>query len=209
MTTKPNRKPDRDAALDEFASLSGPPDAATLRAYVRKYPEFESELIEFASDWVATDIARIREPITSEVVDSIVNRTMSCVQSLMDAAERPAKLVDLAADIRGAGHDFDSFERAVGIDRLILDCLIARLINPATLPARLVSSAADALKRTADEFREYVRMPPQLAAANRSRGRPSAKQADFQMLVKDSGLPESEKSRWLAEPPDPKLAATA
>lgn len=207
MNAKTDRKPDLDAVLDEFASLSGPPDAATLHAFIEDHPEFERELIEFATDWVATDAARHRQPVEQELVDSIVNRTMSRVQSIMDAAERAPELVDLAADIRAAGHDFESFQRAVGIDGSILDSLIGRLIVPATLPARLIAAAAAALKRTADEFRKYVLMPPQLAAAHKARGRPSAKQAEFAVFVRDSDLPDPEKSRWLAEPPDPKLAA--
>ena len=204
---KSTRKPDLDAVLDEFASLSGPPDAATLRSFVNNYPEFERELIEFATDWIATDALRSKQPITAETVDSIVNRTMSRVEAIMDAEERPKKLVDLAADIRAAGYDFQSFQRTVNIDRSILDCLIDRLVNPATLPARLVAAVSDALKRTADEFRDYVRLPPQLASAHKSRGRPRARQVEFPSLVENSDLPDAEKERWLAEPPDPKLAA--
>jgi len=203
MTAKPNRKADLDAVLDEFASLSNAPDAATLRAFIDKYPEFRRELVEFATDWIATQAARNRRPVTREAVDSIVNRTMSRVQSLLDAAERPAKIADLGADIRASGHDFESFQRTVGIDRSILDCLVDRLVKPATLPARLVASVADALKRTADEFRDYARMPPQLAAAaNKSPGRPRATQVDFSLLVEDSDLPPPDKARWLAEPAD-------
>lgn len=207
MKAKNDRTSDLDAVLDEFASLSGPPDAATLRAFIEDHPEFERELIEFATDWVATDAARHRQPVTPELIDSIVNRTMSRVQSIMDAAERAPELIDLATDIRAAGHDFESFQRAVGIDRSILDGLISRLIKPATLPARLVAAVADALKRSADEFRGYVLIPPRLAAVHKSRGRPTAKQADFQVFVRDSDLPDADKSRWLVEPPDPKLAA--
>jgi hypothetical protein len=205
MTAKPNRKPDLDAVLDEFASLAGPPDAETLRAFIEEYPEFKRELVEYATDWIATDAARNRAPVTAEVLDGIVGRTMSRVQSLLDAAERPAKIVDLAADIHASGHDFDSFQRTVGIDGMMLDCVIARLVKPWTLPAKLVASAADALKRSADEFRDYVRMPPQLAAANKSRSRPQATQVDFRTLVADSDLPAPDKARWLVEPPDPAL----
>jgi len=204
---KPISKPDLDTVLDEFASLSGPPDAATLRSFVNNYPEFERELIEFATDWIATDAFRTKQPITAETVDSIVNRTMSRIQAIMDAEERPKQLVDLAVDIRAAGYDFQSFQRTINIDRSILDCLIDRLVSPATIPARLVAAASDALKRTADEFRDYVRLPPQLASANKSRGRPRAVQVDFSMLVQESDLPDTDKTRWLAEPPDPKLAA--
>ncbi|APG12018.1 hypothetical protein BKD09_27145 [Bradyrhizobium japonicum] len=204
---KPTSKPDLDTVLDEFASLSGPPDVATLRFFVNHYPEFERELIEFATHWIATDALRSKQPITAETVDSIVNRTMSRVQAIMDAEERPKKLVDLAADIRAAGYDFQSFQRTVNIDRSILDCLIDRLVNPPTLPARLVEAVSDALKRTADDFRDYVRLPPALASANKSRGRPRAVQVDFSMLVRDSDLPDTDKTRWLGEAPDPKLAA--
>jgi hypothetical protein len=207
MNAKSDNKPDLEAVLDEFASLSGPPDAATLNAFIADHPQFERELIEFATDWVATDAARHRQPVTAALVDSIVNRTMSRVQSMMDEADRSPEIVDLAADIKAAGHDLESFQRAVGIDRTILDGLIDRLVIPATLPARLVTMAAAALKRSADQFREYVLIPPRLAAANKSRGRPSATQAEFQIFVRDSGLPEEDRTRWLAEPPDPKLAA--
>jgi hypothetical protein len=98
-----------------------------------------------------------KQPITAETVDSIVNRTTSRVQ--VDAEARPKMLVDLAADIRAAGYDFQSFERTIKIDRSILDCLIDRLVNPATLPARLVAAVSDALMRTADEFRDLRPAP--------------------------------------------------
>ena len=205
MTAKQNRKPDLDTVLDEFACLSGPPDVETLRAWVGKYPQFEAELVEFATDWVATDAARTELPVTTDAVSGIVNRTMSRVQALLDAAERPAKIADLATDIRASGHDFESFQRAVGIDRSMLDSLIDRLVKPPTLPARLVASVADALKRAADEFRDYVRLPPRLAAASKARSRPRATQVDFSMLVEELELSKPDKDRWLAEPPDPAL----
>jgi hypothetical protein len=205
MTAKQNRKPDLEAVLDEFAGLPGPPDAATLRAWTKDYPEFAHELIQFATDWVEMDTASAGHPVTAEEVDSVVNRTMSRVQAVLDAAERPELLTDLAADIRAAGHDFESFERSVGIDRSILDSLIARAAKPRTMPGLLVRSAAAALNRPLDRVRDYLRLPPQLAAAHKSRSRPAQTQVDFAMLVRDSKLPDPEKARWLEEPPDPAL----
>ena len=45
---------------------------------------------------------------------------------ILASAERPATITDLAAEIRASGHDFDSFQRTVGIDRSLLDSLVYR-----------------------------------------------------------------------------------
>jgi hypothetical protein len=205
MTSNANRKPQLDEVLDEFAGLSSPPDAATLRAWTKEYPEFARELVAFATDWVAMDAARVDCAVTAEDVDVVVNRTMSRVQAVLDAAERPETLTDLAADIVAAGHDFDSFQRSVGIDRSMLDSLVMRLAKPATLPALLVRLVADVLNRPLDALRGYFRLPAQLAGAHKSRTRPVPTQVDFAMLVQHSQLSEPEKDRWLKEPPDPGL----
>lgn len=205
MTASANRKPQLDEVLDEFSGLSSPPDAATLRAWTKEYPEFARELVAFATDWVAMNAARVERAVTAEDVDVVVNRTMSRVQAVLDAAERPETLTDLAADIVAAGHDFDSFQRTVGIDRSMLDSLVMRLAKPATLPALLVRLVAGALNRPLDALRGYFRLPAQLAAAHRSRTRPAPTQVDFAMLVQHSQLSDLEKDRWLKEPPDPGL----
>lgn len=205
MTANSNRKPQLEEVLDEFSGLSSSPDAATLRTWTKEYPEYARELVAFATDWVAMDAARVERVVTAEDVDVVVNRTMSRVQAALDAAERPETLTDLAADIVAAGHDFDSFQRTVGIDRSMLDCLIMRLTKPATLPALLVRLVAGALNRPLDALRGYFRLPAQLAAAHRSRTRPAPTQVDFAMLVQHSQLSEPEKDRWLKEPPDPGL----
>ena len=205
MTAKLNRRPDLDDLLDELARLPSPPDAALLRAWTKEYPEFAREIVAFATDWVAMDAARVERSVTVEDVDLVVNRTMSRVQMMLDAVERSGSLTDLAADILAAGYDFDLFQRFLGIDRSILDSLIARLAKPATIPALLVRSAAEALSRPLDRLREYFRLPAQLAGAHKSRTRPAPAQVDFAVLVKHSKLPDPEKDRWLKEPPDPGL----
>jgi len=204
MTAKTNRKPDLEDVLDELAGLPGPPDATTLRAWTEAYPEFAREIVAFATDWVAMEAAHGERIVTAEDVDLVVNRTMSRVQAVLDA-ERQESVTDLSADIRATGHDFDSFEQSVGIDRSILDSLIARVVKPSTIPALLVCSVAAALNRPLDHLRDYFRLPAQLAGAHKSRTRPAATQVDFAMLVRHSKLPDPEKDRWLKEPPDPAL----
>jgi hypothetical protein len=205
MIANPSPKPSLDDVLAEIAADPSPPDARSLRVWTAKYPEFAVEIVDFATDWIEMDAARSEHVVTVEDVDLVVNRTMSRVQAMLDAAERPEVLTDLATDIRAAGHDLDTFQRAVGIDRSILDCLIARLVSPVRLPASLVRALAETLNRSLDAVRGYLRLPPQQVAAYKSRRRPDVKQADFAEIVRHSQLSEAEKAHWLAEPPDPGL----
>lgn len=205
MTANVQHRLTLNEVLDEIATASNPPDEQMLRAWTVKYPDFAAEIVEFATDWVATEVARPDHIVPAEEVDLVVNRTMSRVQAMLDAAERPETLTDLAADIRAAGHDFDSFQRAVGIDRSILDCLIARLIKSATVPVQLVHALAGTLNRSLNSVRDYLRLPPQLVAAYKARARPEVRQVDFATLVEQSQLSDAEKARWLADPPDPVL----
>jgi hypothetical protein len=205
MTAKDSRKPALDDVLNEIAAAPNPPDAQTLRAWTAKFPDFAKEIIEFATDWVDMEIGPCNDVVADEEVDVVVNRTMSRVQVLLDCPQRPGKLTDLPADIDVAGHDFDSFQRAVGIDRSILDCLIARLVEPATVPTELVREISNALKRSIECVRDYLRLTPQPATAYKSRKRPTQKQAAFAEIVQHSSLSASQKARWLAEAPDPLL----
>jgi hypothetical protein len=205
MIADRNRKPSLDDVLTEVAAAPNPPDAGGLRAWAAKYPEFAAEIIDFATDWVEMEATGPKPVVTADDVDVVVNRTMSRVQMLLDDAERPTALTDLAADIGAAGHDLDSFQRAIGIDRSILDCLIARLVSPATVPSRLVQVLGAALNRSLERVYDYLRLPPQPVAAYKARKRPEVKQADFAMIVRHSQLSDAEKARWLAEPPDPTL----
>jgi hypothetical protein len=208
MAANRNDRPALDDVLAHLAAAPRPPDAQTLRVWTARYPNFAAEIIDFATDLHEMEAARAQHDVAivdAEDVDVVVNRTMSRVQTLLDAIERPEAVTDLTAEISAVGLDLDSFQRAVGIDRSILDCLLARLVKPATLPAKLVSALGEILNRSSDRIRDYLRLPPHSVAAYKSRKRPQTTQVDFAMIVQQSRLSEPEITRWLSEPPDPLL----
>ena len=205
MTANATPKTSLDDVLAEIAALPAPPDAQQLRQWMSRYPEFTAEIVDFATHWVEMDAAEGVPEATQDEVNRIVNRTMSRVQQLLDQAERSDSMQDLGAEIKAAGHDLDSFQRSVGVDRSILTCLMERMVRPATIPLPLVQAMAKALNRSIDQVRAYLVLPPQPSAAYRSRKQPVPKQADFSKLVEHAALSDADRARWLAEPPDPAL----
>jgi hypothetical protein len=205
MTANIDRKPTLEAVLDEIAGSPVVPNETLLRAWTTQYPEFASQIVAFVTDWIAMDVASTPHDVTDEDVSLVLNRTMSRVQGILDAGERSEQLTDLATDIRAAGYDFDTFQRAAGIDRSILDSLIARLVKASTIPHPLVRDTAELLNRSLDNVRNYFRLPPQAVGAYKSRAQPEIKQVDFAMLLEHSKLSDKERVRWRNAPLDPVL----
>ena len=205
MTTNATPKPSLDDVLAEIAASPAVPDAQQLRHWMSQYPEFAAEIVDFVTDWVEMESAEGAPEATQDEVNRIVNRTMSRVQQLLDEAERSDSMQDLGAEIEAAGHDLDSFQRTVGIDRSILTCLMERMVRPAGIPLLLIQALAEALNRSVEQVRTYLVLPPQPSAAYRSRRQPVSNQADFSELVEHADLSDADKERWLAEPPDPTL----
>lgn len=204
-TTSATPKRSLDEVLTEIASAHAIPDAQQLRQWMGQYPEFADEIVDFATDWVEMDAAEGVSEATQDEVNRIVNRTMSRVQQLLDEAEQSDSLQDLGAGIRATGHDLDSFQRAIRVDRSILTCLMERMVRPATIPLLLVQALAETLNRSIEQVRTYLMLPPQRSAAYRSRRQPVSIQADFLILVEHAELSDADKARWFAAPPDPAL----
>ena len=205
MTAKTEHKHSLDDVLTAITALGAPPAGEQLREWLRRYPEFKKAIIDYVTAWVDMETRPAAEAVTPEAVNRVVNRTMSRVQQILDEADRPQTIQDLSAEIAAAGHTPESFQRTLDIDHSILTCLAGRMIRPATIPLRLVRETSQTLHRALDAVRNYVRLPPQLAAAHKARKRPEAKQVDFAYLVTHADLPEPVKAKWLAEAPDPDL----
>jgi hypothetical protein len=205
MTAKTERKHSLDDALTEITALGAPPAGDQLREWMRRYPEFKKDIIDYVTAWVDMEARPAVPAPTPEAINRVVNRTMSRVQQLLDETGRPQAIHDLSAEIAAAGHTPESFQRTLGIDHSILTSLAERLVRRATIPLRLVREIAETLHRSLDAVRDYFRLPPQLAAAHKARKQPKATQVDFSYLVTHAQLPEPDKAKWLAEAPDPDL----
>ena len=206
MTASQGRHPSLDDILAEIATSATPPDAQQFRNWVSRYPQFKAEIVDFVTDWIELEATKLPREVTQDEVDLVVNRTMSRLQQILDESEWPTSIRNLRAELEEAGHDLDSFQRALGIDRSILSCLMGHMIQPATVPLRLVNAMAQTLNRNAELVRDYLRQPlQQTAVAYSASRRPVPTQREFAVIIRQSGLSEAEKERWLSEPADPDL----
>ena len=210
MTASQTDRPTLDDVLAQMAAAQTPPNAQDVRGWTSKYPQFASEIIDFATDLVELDAQRSTRTATENAVNDddvelVVNKTMSRIQALLDEQETSAPINDLSTAIRDAGFDVETFQNVIDVDRSIMDCLISRLVSPPTVPAQLVRDLAANLRRTTEQIRNYFRLPPLMAGAYKARARPETRQMSFAMLIELSELPEKKKARWLAESPDPDL----
>jgi hypothetical protein len=188
--------------LMAITSGDAPPDAAQLRKLISEHPEYKSEIIDFATAWVEMEALSEPNEVAQDDVDLVVNRTMSRVQQILFDSKKAEKLTDLYADVSASGHDLDSFQRELGVDRSILDCLANRHIRPELIPRRLVLAMARVLNRPVDLLREFFVLPPIPAGAYKARGKPEVGKVDFAFIVEHSNLSDAEKRRWLDEEPD-------
>ena len=204
MNSDFNHKPKLNDVLNEISALDLAPDGPALRIWMEKYPEYKHEIIDFVTGWVSMDARRNSDNLTEEDVDLVVNRTMSRVQAILDA-NRPAAIQDILKDAKAVGHDQDSLQRTLGIDHTIMASLNARLVEPATVPLRLISLLAQTLNRTMDAVRNYILMDPEYKFAAKTSTRPKVERSTFAALVQYSLLPNDEKERWLKEAPDQEM----
>jgi hypothetical protein len=194
--------PTLDEVLQEFIAAGPAPTAEHVREWINRYPQFAREIIAFATTWIEVDNAPPGDPIEACEIDHVVNQTMSRLQNLLFEEEAAAKTVeirDFVAAIKAAGHDLESFERAIDVDRSILTCLVERLIQPTTIPGRLIIRIAEILRLSKDAVRNYFAGPPKSQATHRAKQKPTIQQVSFAEAVRSSTLPEQDKMRWLAE----------
>ncbi len=206
MTASQGRHPSLDDVLAEIATSATPPDAQQFRDWVNRYPQFKADIVDFVTDWIELEATTPSNEVTQGEVNLVVNRTMSRVQQLLSESEWSAPIGNLRDDLEAVGHNLDSFQRALGIDRSVLSCLMGHMIQPDGIPLRLVRDMARALNRNAELVREYLRQPLQQAAVAYSASRqPEPMQREFAVIIRQSGLSEAEKESWLSEPADPAL----
>lgn len=198
--------------LDEFVASGAGPNSASLAEWIRRYPQYERELTEFAASW---SLMKWLPPSPdAEEVDeeTLVLRGMSVVQNLLHRQEQEAAPPETVAPItslldegRARGLTPRQLAQAAGLGEILLRKLDRRLVRYASIPREAVEALAAALRREAQNVAAYLQQRPKFAAAAQYRAEQApelAEPEDFFTAVRaDPTMTDEQRARWLALAP--------
>lgn len=169
-------------------------DPDEVRATIARHPEFASEILEFASEWIEADA--LAGPRSGEVRSSASAFEVELAEFWSAEAEEEGDPFSGVEPSR-----LQSIARESEVHVTILMQLCRRMIDSATVPFILVESVARGLGKPAKLLSDFLQGPQLLAPADYKspNGRPRfGEKMSFAEAVRKSPMDESLKARWLA-----------
>lgn len=205
------RLADLEDVFDALVAAEETPGPTVLDRWVREYPQFERELVDFMASWTlmntAASSAAAHEAEAEEAVkddDPLVLRGMSIVQNLLHEEvrreEKAARLDSLRAAAKAASISLKDVARAAHMGDAVMRKLDRRLIRYASIPKQALGAIADALRCPVEAVALYLQQPPTFAAGAHYRAdHPPqlAEPEDFIVAVqRDPTMTPEDRLRW-------------
>lgn len=202
---KSNRLERLEDVLDAYVASDVDPNSA-LDEWIRRYPEYEQELTEFAVSW---SLMKSLPPAPdAEEVDenTLVLRGMSIVQNLLheqsreSASESFVPFENLIAEGRAHGLEPYQLAQKAKLGDSLLRKLDRRLIRFASIPQDAINNLSNAIQSTPASVATYLQQSPTLVAAmeHRSEQAPELnEQEDFFDAVRaDPTISREDAAHW-------------
>ena len=203
---KPTGRDKLEDVLDAYVASGADPNDP-LDEWIRHYPEYEEELIEFAVSWSlmkslppAPDAEEIDE-------DTLVLRGMSVVQNLLHAKSlgSTSGLVvpfeSLVEECRARGLKPRQLALKAGLGVALLRKLDRRLIRFASIPQEVIESLAELIQNEITRVAAYLQQNPTFATATEHRSERApvlTEQEDFFDAVRaDPTIKPEHAAHWL------------
>ena len=193
--------------LDAYVASDVGPNSS-LDEWLRSYPEFERDIVEFAASW---SLMKWLPPApNSEEVDeeTLVLRGMSVVQNLLhrqsveSAADSVAPFESLIAEGRERGLEPRRLAQAVGLGDSLLRKLDRRLITYASVPQELIKRLAQVMQREVTTITTYLQQGPTLGAATEHRSEQAPRLMEledfFDAVRADPTISHDHAEHWFA-----------
>jgi len=194
--------------LDAYVAATSEPTTASLAAWIRRYPQYERDLTEFAVNWSLSDTLPTAPEVEAIPAETLVQRGMARVHAVLAAqgaasiAQTAPAITNLATEARARGLSLRAVARESGLSVVLLSMLDRRLIQAASIPREAVEAVAGAIGREAAAVAQYLQGAPTLAhgANYYSQAPPAlAEQEDFFKAVREApDVDEDTRARWLA-----------
>ena len=188
--------PDLEATLQAFAEAGA--DDATLADYIRRYPQFAGELIDFAQELRAVE-ADAAAPYTPDAAWET------------GSWARFAKAAGIAAGDASVADPFVTLSSArqveirqtLDVPSIVFNAFRDRQVDPGTVPEPFLARFAQLLSVAASELRAALTAPPRLdpAMQYKTDGKPAAAtdKVAFADLLDQAMVPADRRAALLSD----------
>lgn len=205
--SKPADQERLEDILDAYVASGVGPNSA-VDEWIRRYPVFERELIEFAASWSLMKWLP-PAPDAKEVDEAtLVLRGMSVVQNVLHrqssepASDPVAPFESLIAEGRARGLEPRRLAKVVGVGDSLLRKLDRRLITHASIPQELIERLAQVTQREVTTIAAYLQQGPTLTAATEHRSEQAPKLMEledfFDAVRADPTISHEQAEYWSA-----------
>ena len=199
-----------DDALNTFVAANERPTPENLQEWVKRYPQFQQDLVEFAAVWAEQLLLPRAPDIGSEAEKILIDRAMSHVLNVAYRQEMQAQkdsandkpVVNLIGEAQRAKMNAQQFAEACDLDLVLLSKLNNCQFEPESIPRELIRRVGQLLQKPFAVIAAYLSKPPQAVTGKTflSRSKPgSALRQSFVDAVRTSSLTDKKKAHWLKD----------
>lgn len=173
--------------------------SSILQMFVRKYPQYERELTNFAAMRFLVNNTP-DEPISLTENEQISVLTNKILDTIHSNQTKPIQSIEsLITAAKNLGMKKIEFAKRIGLNPSQLYNLEIRRYIFSTIPNGLVETVAETLQTTRETIESFLNLTPSVAANYKSQDRPDEiKQVSFAQAIKeDETLSTEEKERLL------------
>lgn len=205
-----NEQETLEDVLDAYVASTSVPSQQALKEWIRRYPYYRRELIEFTVSWTMMEHLPPSPVVEETEEELLILRGMSVVQSIMnkqrqkDRADEENNEVHLRSLLDEGSRFSLSIQGMATACRLGIQTfrkLDRCLISYPSIPSEVIRVIADTVQRSVEDVAGYLQRKPMLPIARyRAEQRPEvAQQEDFFEAIRyDTTIEEEDRSYWLA-----------
>ncbi len=191
--------------LDDLVASEPVIDAQTMTRWIRLYPHYERELMNFAATWsLMSHLPPDESPLENE--QAFYAGGLEVVKNLLHASrQRTARTEQPISSLlaEAATHNLN-IGKLAALSELSVPIIAKfeqRLISFSSIPREAIQNVAQTLQRSFESVATYLQSPPAFAsgASYKTDTAPEMpSQQDFATAIKDDRmLSEDKKARWL------------
>lgn len=181
-----------------------PSDLAALRSWIARYPQYASELMEFAGNRSLFQFLPEPEVSSAEeerfISEGLAFAKRLAAQSTRAAVDESAPVSSIVKAGQQLGLKVIQLAADTGLSVGLVMMLEQRLITFASIPQAVVGRVATALRRSEESVAAYLRQPASMApnASYKSQSQPKlTSQQEFADAVRDDRVLSAEQKAEL------------